>query len=113
MHVDAVLILGRPVLVVGEAEHAREFVPGLRIEIGVAAAGVNRTMPNADVRQARRVIGPDRYVAGDIGHVIVNAVVPAQRRYWQDISEAAHRVADAVEAREWERAQRRGQRAWN
>src|SRR5262245_36110556 len=39
MHIDAVLVLGRPVLeVVGEAEDARELAPSLRIEIGVAAA---------------------------------------------------------------------------
>src|SRR5262245_45742449 len=51
MHVHAVLILRRLVgEVVGETEHAREFVPGLRIEIGVAAAGIDRAMPDADVR---------------------------------------------------------------
>src|SRR5262245_24967202 len=114
MHVDPVLILGRLIgEIVGEAEDAGEFVPDLRIEVGVAAAGVDGAMADADVRQTRRVVGPNRYVAGDIGHVIVHAVVPAQRRDRQDISEAAHRVADAVEAREWERAQRRRQRACN
>jgi hypothetical protein len=52
VHVDAVLVLGRLIgEIVGEAEHAGEFVPGLRIEIGVAAAGVDRPMPDADVRQ--------------------------------------------------------------
>ena len=65
MHVDAVLILGRLVgEIVGEAEHAGELVSGLRIEIGIAAAGVDRAVPDADVRQARRIIGPDGYVAG-------------------------------------------------
>src|SRR6516162_238127 len=95
--------------IVGEAEHPRELVPGLRIEIGVAAAGVDRAMPDTDIRKTRGVVGPDRYVAGDVGHVVVNAVVPPQRCYRQDISEAGHRVADAVEAREWECAQRRRQ----
>src|SRR5215831_4218096 len=114
MHVDAVLILGRLIgEIVGEAKHAREFVAGLRIEVGVAAAGVDCAVPDADIRQARRVIGPHRYVAGDIGHVIVNAVVPAQRGYWEKITKAGHRVADAVEAREWECAERRRQRACN
>src|SRR5262249_17778744 len=65
MHVDAVLVLGRLVLeIVGEAEHAREFVPGLRIEIGIAAPGVDRAVPDAEIREAGRVVGPDRYVAG-------------------------------------------------
>src|SRR5262249_32901013 len=95
MHVDAVLLLGRLIAeIVGEAEHAGGFVPGVRIEIGVAAAGVDRAMADADVRQARRVVGTDRNIAGDVGHVIVNAAVPAQRRYRQNISEAVHRVAD-------------------
>jgi hypothetical protein len=57
MHVDTILILRRLVgEIVSEAEHAREFVPGLRIEIGVARAGIDRAMPDADVRHARRVI---------------------------------------------------------
>src|SRR5262249_26154517 len=97
--------------IVGEPEHAGEFMPGLRIEIGVAAASVDRAVTDADVGETRRVIGPHRYVAGDIGHVIVNAVVPAQRRYRQDICETGHRGADGVEAREWECAQWRRQAA--
>jgi hypothetical protein len=64
MHVDAVLILGRLILeIVGEAEHSREFLPGLRIEIGVAAAGVDRAVPDADIRQMRGVVGSDRHIA--------------------------------------------------
>jgi len=52
MHVDAVLILGGLVgEIVGEAQHARELVPSLRIEIGVADAGVDRAVPDADIRQ--------------------------------------------------------------
>src|SRR5262249_59130247 len=59
MHVDAVLILRRLVgEIVSEAEHAREFVPGLRIEIGVAAAGIDRAMPDADIREAGGGGGP-------------------------------------------------------
>src|SRR5262249_49398189 len=106
MHVDAVLVLGRLVLeIVGEAEHAREFVPGLRIEIGIAAPGVDRAVPDAEIREAGRVVGPDRYVAGDVSHVVVDARVPAQRRYWDHVSETPHRVADAVGARERDRSQ--------
>src|SRR5262249_31440882 len=82
MHVDAALILGRLVgEIVGEAEHAREFVPSLRIEVGITATGVDRAMPEAYIRQARRVVGPDRYVARDVGHVVMNAVVPPHCRY--------------------------------
>ena len=57
------------------------------------------------------VVGPDRDIAGDIGHVVVNAGVPAQRGNRQDVPEAPHRVADAVGAREWERSQWSRQRA--
>src|SRR5262252_5659515 len=98
MHVDAVLILGRLIgEIVGEAEHARELVPRLRIEISVARAGIDRAVPNADIRETGGVVGSDRHAAGDVGHVVVNARVPAQRRYRQDISEPGHRVADGVE----------------
>jgi len=114
MHVDAVLILRWLIgEIVGEAEHARELVPDLRIEIGVAAAGVDRPVADADIDEARWAVGPDRYVAGDVGHVVVHARIPAQRRYRDDISKAVHRVADSVEARERQRAERRRQRAWD
>jgi hypothetical protein len=50
MHVDAVLILRRLIgEIVGEAEHAREFVAGLRIEIGVARAGRPSLTPLPDL----------------------------------------------------------------
>ena len=48
MHVDAVLILRVRVLeIVGEAKHGRKFVARLRIEISIAAAGVDRTVSDA------------------------------------------------------------------
>src|SRR5262249_9814401 len=73
MHVDAVLILGRLIgEIVGEAEHAREFVPGLRVEIGVATAGVDSAVPDADVRQSCRVVSPDRHIPHHVGHDVVN-----------------------------------------
>src|SRR6266508_711236 len=82
MHVDAVLVLGRLIgEIVGEAEHAGEFMPGLRIEIGVAAAAIDCPMSDADIREARRIVGSDRDVPGDVGHIVVNARTPAQRRY--------------------------------
>src|SRR6267142_5879850 len=51
VHVDAVLILRCSVLeIVGEAEHARKLMACLRIEIGVAAAGGDRAVSDAQVR---------------------------------------------------------------
>ena len=79
MHVDAVLILRLSIFeIVGEAEHAREFVAGLRIKIGVTAAGVDRAVSDADIRQTRGLVSANRDVAGDIGRVVVDAGVPAQ-----------------------------------
>src|SRR5262249_50339812 len=43
MHADAVLVVGiRIPEIVGEADHRRELVPGLLVEIGVAAAAIDR-----------------------------------------------------------------------
>src|SRR5439155_233579 len=82
MHVDAVLILGRAVLeIVGEAEHAGEFMPGLRIKICVAAAGVDRAVPDTNVGETRRVVCPHRDVASDVRHIVVDTRIPAQRCY--------------------------------
>src|SRR6267142_6721361 len=64
VHVDAVLILRRSILeIVGEAEHAGEFVAGLRIEIGVATAGVDRAVSDAYIRQAVGIVSANRDVA--------------------------------------------------
>jgi hypothetical protein len=53
VHVDAILIVRVWVdEIVGEAKDRREFVTGLRIEIGVAATGIDRPMPNTNVREA-------------------------------------------------------------
>jgi hypothetical protein len=80
VQVDAVLILRRIVdEIVGEAEHAGEFVAGLRIEIGVAAAGVDRGVSDAHIRQARGLVSANRVVAGDVGHVVLT---PAFQRNW-------------------------------
>jgi hypothetical protein len=48
MRVDAVLVLrGRIDEIVGRADDGGKFVSGLRIEIGVAAAGVDGAMPRS------------------------------------------------------------------
>src|SRR6185503_8119050 len=108
MHVDAVLILRRSILgIVGEAEHTGEFVAGLRIEIGVAAAGVDRAVSDADIRQARGLVSANRDVAGDVGHVVVDAGVPAQCELRYQIPTAPCRVADGVGPREGSVAERR------
>ena len=95
------LILRRSILeIVGEAEHAGEFVAGLRIEIGVAAAGVDRAVSDAQIRQARGLVSANRDVAGDVGHEVVDAGVPAQGELRYQIPKAPCRVADGVGSRE-------------
>jgi|SRR3954451_15465533 hypothetical protein len=67
MHIDAVLIVrGLIFEIVGEAEHGRELMPGLWVEVGVTAAAIDRTVADANVRQTRRVVGPDRDVSCDV-----------------------------------------------
>src|SRR5882724_6896380 len=79
VHIDAALILRISILeIVGESEHAGEFVAGLRIEIGVAAAGVDRAVSDAYIRQAIGLVSANRDVAGGVDHVVVDAGVPAQ-----------------------------------
>jgi hypothetical protein len=79
MHVDAILILRRRIDEIGgEAEHAGQLVPGLRIEIGVAGAGVERAVADAQIRQPGGVIGTDRYISRGVDHVVVGAFVPTR-----------------------------------
>ncbi len=106
VHVDAVLILrGLIFQIVGEAEHCREFMSRLRVEIGVAGTGVDCAVADADIRQAGGVVGADGHVSGDVGHHIVHAVVPTQRGHREEVPEAPHRIVDAVGPREWKAAE--------
>ncbi len=80
---------------------------GLRIEIGVAAAGVDRAVSDAQIRQAVGIVSADRYIAGDVGHVVVDARVPAQGELRHQIPKAPCRVADGVGPCEGRAAERR------
>jgi hypothetical protein len=61
-------------------------------------------VPDADVGEAGRVVSANWNVPCDVGHVVVHARVPAQRKLRDHVSESGHRVADAVGAHEWEGA---------
>ena len=100
VQVDAALILRRSIFeIVGDAEHPRKFVAGLRIEIGVTAAGVDRAVSDANIRQVRGLVGANRDVAGDVGHEVVDAGVPFQLEHRRQIPKAPCRIADVVEPR--------------
>src|SRR6185312_646759 len=84
--VDAVLIPCVFVLeVVGEAGNHRELVAGLRVEIGIATAPVDRAVPDAHIGEAFRVVITDRHIALEIGHHVVGAEVPFQRKLRNDV----------------------------
>ena len=75
---------------------------------GVAGlAGVECAVPYADIRQAGGVVGTDWDISREVGHVVVNAIVPTQRSHREHIPETPHRVADAVRPAEWDGAARR------
>jgi hypothetical protein len=48
--------------VVGEAEHRGEFLAGPRIEVGIAAAGVDRIVADAEIGKAGRIVTADMVV---------------------------------------------------
>ena len=82
MEVDAVLIIGGLVgQVIGKTPDRGKFVTRLWVEISVTGTGVDRAVTDADIRQAGGVIGTNRYIAGNIGHEVVDARVPAQREF--------------------------------
>ena len=64
--------------VVRKAEHAGELLVGLRIEIGVAEAAIDRPVPDAEIGQATGIVGPDRNISRHVDHVVVDACVPTQ-----------------------------------
>jgi hypothetical protein len=46
--------------IAGKAKNGREFVPGLGIEVGVSAAGVDRAVPYPDICKTGRTVRPYR-----------------------------------------------------
>ena len=59
MKVDAVLVVGvRVGEVVGEARDRGEFVIGGLIQVGVAGAGIDRSVPEAEIGKVGRIVCP-------------------------------------------------------
>ena len=111
MRVDAVLVQRILVLeIVGEAEHAGEFPAGVRVEIGVAGARIQRLMTDAEIGEPVGIVSPDRDVAGDIGHDVVHAHVPAQVELRRQIAESRDGFAGGSAAGKSERADGADQR---
>src|SRR5262249_61342696 len=57
-------------------------MPGLWIEVGVSTAEVDCSMSESDIRKASRVVGSNGNIARDVGHVVVDTRIPAQRERW-------------------------------
>ena len=79
MEVETVAVLQRVVhAAVAEAGDRGQFVPRLRIEIGVAEAASTAGIAEAQVGQPRGVVGAARDVSEHVPHVIVDALIPFQ-----------------------------------
>ena len=79
MEVDVVTVLQGVVrAAVGEAGDRREFVPGVRIEVGITYAAIHRGVSGTRICEARRVVGAARNVAKHVPHEIIDALVPFQ-----------------------------------
>src|SRR5688500_11705371 len=87
--VESVLVLE----IVGEAERAGEFPAGVRSEVSVARARIERLMADAEVGEAGRVVASDRNVAGNVGHDVMHAHVPAQIELRRQIAKSRYGLA--------------------
>ena len=73
MKIDATLILGGLVhKIIGEPRDCRKLMPGGRIEISIAAAGIDGAVPQAEIGQTHRVIITNRNISGNVGHEIID-----------------------------------------
>ena len=70
---------------------------GSRVEIGVCAANVDRAVAKANVRQPVGIIAADGNVAADIGHDVVDALVPEELRGRIEVAAAPDRVRTKAE----------------
>src|SRR5262249_45725525 len=86
VHVDAILVLSGGVYeVVGESKDRRSFMSGRLVEIGIAAASVDRPMPDPYICKTGRLVGADRDVSGNVGHEVVDASVPFHLEKWVQV----------------------------
>ena len=111
MCVDAVGVSGGRIFeIAGEADRRREFVARLRVEIGVTDAAVDGAVADTQVGKIARMVEADRDVARYIGHVIVDAGIPAQRELRNQIAEAVGRLTETDRSGEGDRPDRSGDR---
>jgi hypothetical protein len=112
MCVDAVGVSGGGIFeIAGEADRRRKFVARLRVEIGVTDAAVDGAMAETQVGKIARMEEADRDVARYIGHVIVDAGIPAHRELWNHIAEAIGRLTESDRPGEEDRSDRSGDRS--
>ena len=68
-------------------------MPLLRIEVGVAAAGIERPVVGAQVGQSPRRVAAHGHARHRVGDIVVVAVVPLQRPDGVEVADARQRVA--------------------
>src|SRR6185312_2854864 len=91
--------------IVRESGRHRELVSCLLIEIGVSTTGIYCVVTDAEIGKTRRIVSAGRQVSGQIGHVVVNALIPAQRKHRDKIAESRHRVVCRAGSREPDRTE--------
>src|SRR5262245_44759271 len=86
MAVDAILIVGMLILeIIGEPANSRKFESLFGVEVGVSETAIDCRMAKPYIDQSILVVSPDGEAAHCIGHVIVDAVIPSDRRLAEEI----------------------------
>src|SRR6266704_4255181 len=99
MEIDAALVLRIWIReIVGKSGYRRKFMSGLRIEIRVATAAVDRSVAEAEIGEAGWIVGANGNVSRHIGHEIVDARIPLQARHRIQVADRGDGVTDASHA---------------
>src|SRR2546421_10142904 len=109
MGVYAILVVEIWILeIVGNACDCRPFPSGLRVKVSVPTPAVDRHMAKAKIYQPIRVVSSDRKIDHSIDHVIVDALIPAQRRLEEYVPKGSSGIAHAPLGRKANRSQGAG-----
>src|SRR3954454_25127994 len=96
MEVDPALNLSVGVLeIVGNPRNAGNRDAGSRVQVGVAAAGIDCTVADPKVRDACWIVSADRKLARDRRHVIADTLVPCKGDHRVEIANRGDRISDS------------------
>src|SRR6476646_6652720 len=95
MEIDPALSLSIGILeIVGKPRNAGNRHPGSRVQVGVAAAGIDGPVADTKVSNATWIVSADRNVACYIRHVIVDARIPFERDHRIEVADRRDRISD-------------------